>query len=83
MTVKDLFSVVSNGTNIKIVSSFNGKTRTTSKIKAKKFYDYEVFTVKTKIKTNNGKYDYGDWANSYLEISIRDFNDWIESEVEE
>ena len=80
MKLKELFQFVSNGTDIKIISAFNGKTRTTSHIKAKDFYEYELLTVRPKIKVNKSKWDYDNWATPYLEISISDYNDWRESE---
>ena len=80
MTLKELAGVISQyGGDIKIVSAFNGKIRATSHKKMEEFYDYEVRMINPKIAVSTRKYYKGKYAKPYLEISISDYCDWIES----
>lgn len=81
MTVEDLFKVIGYRADIKLISSFNGKMRAKTDKKAKEFYSYEVAGIAPKIKVNKEKYGGNDYATPYLEIHIRDYNDWKGEEI--
>lgn len=76
MTVEELFEIIPSTTKIRICSSYNGKVRAYTNKKAKEFKEYTVVEIRPKIKVEDGRYSLIASASPYLEIHIRDYDDW-------